>query len=41
MSVFLATKLVPQINLHLFRRDFFDGISLLMQDSDGEPFDLT
>ena len=41
MSVFLATKLVPQINLHLLRRDFFDGISLLLQDSDGEPFDLT
>ncbi|NDC48886.1 MAG: hypothetical protein EBZ61_07390 [Micrococcales bacterium] len=41
MSIFLATKLVPQINLHLLRRDFFDGISLLLQDSDGEPFDLS
>lgn len=41
MSTFLATKLVPQINLHLLRRDFFDGFGLLLQDSDGEPFDLS
>jgi len=41
MSTFLATKLVPQVNLHLLRRDFFDGFGLLLQDSDGEPFDLS
>lgn len=40
MSVFLATSLAPQIDLRLLRRDYFDGISLLLQDADGVPYDL-
>jgi hypothetical protein len=40
MSVFVATSLAPQIDLRLLRRDYFDGVSLLLQDADGEPFDL-
>jgi hypothetical protein len=39
-SSFLATSIVPRIDLTLLRRDFFDGFSLLLQDEDGEPFDL-
>ena len=41
MSVFVATSLAPQIDLRLLRRDFFDGVSLLLQDADGVPYDLT
>ena len=40
MSVFVATSLAPQIDLRLLRRDYFDGVSFLLQDEDGEPFDL-
>ena len=40
MSVFLATSLAPQIDLRLLRRDYFDGVSLLLQDADGVPYDL-
>lgn len=41
MSTFLATSIAPRLNLTLLRRDFFDGFSLLLQDEDGLPFDLT
>lgn len=41
MSAFLATSLAPQIDIRILRRDFFDGVSFLLQDSDGLPFDLT
>jgi hypothetical protein len=40
MSVFVATSLAPQIDIRLLRRDFFDGVSLLLQDADGVPYDL-
>jgi len=40
MSNFLATSIVPQVDLYILRRDFFDGFSLLLQDSDGLPFNL-
>jgi hypothetical protein len=41
MSVFLATSTAPRVNITLLRRDFFDGFSLLLQDEDGVPFDLS
>lgn len=37
---FLSTTSVPRVNLHILRRDFFDGCNLLLQDADGTPFDL-
>lgn len=40
-SAFLSTSIAPQIDLHLLRRDSFDGFALLLQDEDGEPLDLT
>ena len=40
MSVFLATSLVPQVDINLLRRDYFDGVSLLLQDADGVPYNL-
>jgi hypothetical protein len=40
MSVFVATNLAPQIDISLLRRDYFDGVSLLLQDTDGVPYDL-
>jgi hypothetical protein len=39
-SAFLATTIAPRIDLHLLRRDYFDGFSLLLQDADGLPFNL-
>lgn len=39
-SAFLATSIAPRLDLHLLRRDFFDGFSILLQDADGLPFDL-
>jgi hypothetical protein len=41
MSAFLATSLAPQLDIRLLRRDFFDGVSFLLQDSDGVPFNLS
>jgi hypothetical protein len=41
MSTFLSTSIIPRVDLYILRRDFFDGLSLLLQDSDGEPFDLS
>jgi hypothetical protein len=41
MSIFLSTSIIPRVDLYILRRDFFDGLSLLLQDSDGEPFNLS
>lgn len=40
-SAFLATTTVPRIDLRLLRRDYFEGFSLLLQDEDGVPFNLS
>jgi hypothetical protein len=40
-STFLTTSFAPVIDLHLLRRDSFDGFSLLLQDEDGNPLNLT
>lgn len=40
MTTFLSTAPIPQIDIHVVRRDFFDGFTLLLQDADGTPFDL-
>lgn len=41
MTVFIPTGLAPRLDLHILRRDYFDGFSLLLQDTDGLPIDLT
>jgi hypothetical protein len=41
MTVFIPTGLAPRLDLHVLRRDYFDGFSLLLQDTDGLPIDLT
>lgn len=41
MSILVATNLVPQVDISLLRRDYFDGVSFLLQDEDGVPYDLT
>jgi hypothetical protein len=41
MSDFLSTSIVPQIDVSLLRRDYFDGVSFLLQDSNLNPIDLT
>jgi hypothetical protein len=41
MSAFLSTSSAAQVDLYLLRRDYFDGFSLLLQGSDGLPFDLS
>lgn len=41
MSTFLSTSIAPRIDLRLLRRDYFDGFSLLLQDENGLPFDLS
>lgn len=41
MSSFLYTSLSPVIDLYILRRDFFDGVGLLLQDEDGLPIDLS
>jgi hypothetical protein len=40
-SAFLSTSIVPRVNLTLLRRDYFEGFSLLLQDEDSLPLDLT
>jgi hypothetical protein len=39
-SYVVASKYIPEINLALFDRDFFDGAQFLLQDSDGVPWNL-
>lgn len=41
MTVFIPTGLAPRLDLHVLRRDFFDGFSLLLQNASGTPIDLT
>ena len=41
MSSFLATSIVPRVDLYLLRRDYFDGVSLLLQTASGTPYDLS
>lgn len=41
MSTFLATSIAPRVDLHLLRRDYFDGIGLLLQTTSGTPYDLS
>lgn len=41
MSAFLSTSTSAQVDLRILRRDFFDGFSLLLQNEDGLPVDLT
>ena len=40
MSAFLATNNAMEVNLHLLRRDYFDGFSLLLQNKNGDPLNL-
>jgi len=37
---FLSTSSAPRVDLYILRRDYFDGFSLLLQDEEGESFDL-
>jgi len=39
-SSFLSTSFAPRVNLHILRRDYFDGFSLFLQDEAGDPLDL-
>ena len=41
MTVFIPTGLAPKLDLHVLQRDYFDGFSLLLQDANGLPIDLT
>lgn len=41
MSTFLSTSTSAQVDLRILRRDFFDGFSLLLQNGNGLPIDLT
>jgi hypothetical protein len=41
MSAFVSTNKVTEVNLHLLRRDYFDGFSLLLQDASSQPLDLS
>jgi hypothetical protein len=41
MSTFLPISIAPQIDVSLLRRDYFDGVSFLLQDSNSNPIDLT
>lgn len=40
-SAFLSSTSIPRIDLYVLRRDFFDGMEILLQDEDGEPLNLT
>jgi hypothetical protein len=41
MSNFLSTSSAARVDLYLLRRDYFDGMGLLLQQDDGSPYDLT
>ena len=41
MSTPIPFSITPRVDLDLLRRDYFDGFSLLLQDEDGTPFDLS
>lgn len=41
MAVFLPLRNIPEIDITLFQRDYFDGIGFVLQDDNGLPIDLT
>jgi hypothetical protein len=41
MSSFLSTSIAPRVDLYLLRRDYFDGMGLLLQTASGTPYDLS
>lgn len=41
MNSFLSTSIAPRVDLYLLRRDYFDGMGLLLQTASGTPYDLT
>jgi len=41
MSSFLSTSIAPRVDLYLLRRDYFDGMGLLLQTENGTPYDLS
>ncbi len=41
MSSFLATSIAPRVDLYLLRRDYFDGMGVLLQTASGTPYDLS
>jgi hypothetical protein len=40
MSSFLSTSIAPRVDLHLVRRDYFDGMGILLQTASGTAYDL-
>jgi hypothetical protein len=40
MSSFLSTSIAPRVDLYLLRRDYFDGMGLLLQKENGTPYNL-
>lgn len=38
---FLPLRDIPEIDITLFQRDYFDGIGFILQGDDGEPLDLS
>lgn len=40
-STFITTSAAPRLDLYILRRDYFDGFGLLLQDEEGESFDLS
>jgi hypothetical protein len=41
MATFLPLRNIPEIDITLFQRDYFDGIGLILQDDSGLPIDLS
>jgi len=41
VSGFLSTSSAARVDLYLLRRDYFDGMGLLLQKEDGSPYDLS
>ncbi len=41
MTSFLGTSSLSRVDLYILRRDYFDGMGLLLQKADGSPYDLT
>jgi len=41
MATFLPLRDIPEIDITLFQRDYFDGIGFVLQDDNGLPIDLT
>ena len=41
MATFLPLRDIPEIDITLFQRDYFDGIGFVLQDDNGLPIDLS